>query len=82
MNASPSSQAANNMTNYHAYLIRLWREDEGSPWRGELVSPHTGEQLLFATVEQVLAYLTARLQNSAAGEEQDYMLFEQRTEHD
>jgi hypothetical protein len=64
------------MTNYHAYLIRLWREDKQAPWRGELVSPHTGEQRLFATIDQLLIFLTAQVENDAAAEQQE------KTEHE
>ena len=49
------------MTNYHAYLIRLWRDDEQQPWRAELVSPHSGEARHFATPEQAYAYLQQQL---------------------
>jgi hypothetical protein len=59
------------MSNYHAYLIRLWREDELAAWRGELVSPHTGEQRLFATVEQLLTFLSDQVANEATAEQDD-----------
>lgn len=64
------------MTNYHAYLIRLWREDEAAPWRGELVSPGTGEQQLFATADQLFAFLADQVQTSAAAVQQE------NTEHE
>lgn len=51
----------NPMSNYHAYLIRLWRDDEQQPWRAELVSPHSGEARHFATPEQAYAYLQQQL---------------------
>ncbi|GIK56653.1 MAG: hypothetical protein BroJett015_23160 [Chloroflexota bacterium] len=51
----------NPMTNYHAYLIRLWRDDEQQPWRAELVSPRSGEARHFATPEQAYAYLQQQL---------------------
>ena len=50
------------MPNYHAYLIRLWREDEQQPWRAELVSPQSGEARRFATPEQAYAYLQQKLE--------------------
>jgi hypothetical protein len=50
------------MTNYHAYLIRLWRDDEQQPWRAELVSPQSGEARRFATPEQAYAYLQQELE--------------------
>ena len=42
---------------YHAYLLRLWREGAQKPWRAELVSPHTGDHHHFARREQLLAFL-------------------------
>ena len=42
---------------YHAYLLRLWREGAQKPWRAELVSPHTGDHHHFARQEQLLAFL-------------------------
>ncbi len=45
--------------NYHAYLLRLWREDERTPWRAELVSPHTGDKQLFADDAELFHFLAA-----------------------
>ena len=42
--------------NYHAYLLRVWRENDHEPWRVTLENPHTGERLAFAGVERLLAY--------------------------
>ncbi len=47
--------------NYHAYLLRLWRESEHDPWRATLEDPHTGERLGFANLDRLLAYLNQRL---------------------
>ena len=43
---------------YHAYLLRLWREGAQKPWRAELVSPHTGDKRHFADHAQLLEFLT------------------------
>lgn len=53
---------------YHAYLLRLWREGAQKPWRAELVSPHTGERHHFAQREQLLAFLTELTAATAAQE--------------
>lgn len=45
------------MSNYHAYLIRLWRENEQSPWRADLISSQTGKQLTFASLALAHAHL-------------------------
>lgn len=49
------------MTNYHAYLIRIWRDNEQLPWRATLIMPQTGEQFSFATLEQAMAFLADRV---------------------
>ena len=51
------------MTNYHAYLIRLWRDDQQQPWRAELVSPHTGETLGFATPEHLFSFVRQQIES-------------------
>lgn len=51
------------MTNYHAYLIRFWREDARFPWRAELESPHTGEQRRFASPEQLFAFVQQQMKD-------------------
>jgi hypothetical protein len=45
------------MNDYHAYLLRLWREEESLPWRAELVSPQTGEKRHFASSGQLFEFL-------------------------
>lgn len=42
---------------YHAYLLRLWREGAQKPWRAELVSPHTGDKRHFANHAQLIEFL-------------------------
>jgi hypothetical protein len=49
------------MSDYHAYLIRLWRDDKQQPWRAELVSPHTGEAQRFASSEQLFTYVQQQM---------------------
>lgn len=50
------------MTDYHAYLIRLWRDDEQQPWRAELVSPQSGETRRFASPEQLFSYVQEQIE--------------------
>lgn len=42
---------------YHAYLLRLWREGAQKPWRAELVSPHTGDKHHFADQGKLIEFL-------------------------
>jgi hypothetical protein len=46
--------------NYQAYLLRLWREDEASPWRASLQDARVGQLLSFASVAQLIAYIEQR----------------------
>ncbi|MFZ2359662.1 MAG: hypothetical protein WA040_10000 [Anaerolineae bacterium] len=55
------------MSDYHAYLIRLWRDETQQPWRAELVSPHTGEARRFATPEQAFSYVQEQIAETTAG---------------
>jgi hypothetical protein len=48
------------LQHYHAYLLRLWREEEGMPWRATLQNPHTGEQEGFASVEQLIHFIRSK----------------------
>ncbi|MEP7355724.1 MAG: hypothetical protein ABI847_00630 [Anaerolineales bacterium] len=54
----PSSESA---ANYHAYLIRLWRDGRQAPWRASVTHAATGEVQRFAAPELAWAYLQAKL---------------------
>ena len=47
---------------YQTYLLRLWRVPRQGKWQwcASLESRHTGEHHSFATVEQLLAFLSER----------------------
>lgn len=45
------------LSNYQAYMLRLWHEGDDLPWRASLQNPHTGEQQHFAALTQLFAYL-------------------------
>jgi len=42
---------------YLAYLLRLWRDGDGAPWRGSLENTSTGEAKPFAEIRRLTAYL-------------------------
>jgi hypothetical protein len=46
--------------NYHAYLLRLWRDDENAPWRASLQEAHAGQLVSFASVAQLVAFIEQR----------------------
>lgn len=45
---------------YTAYLVRLWQENEQSPWRASAQSAVTGEKVYFADLESLFAFLQAQ----------------------
>lgn len=53
------------MSNYHAFLIRLWRETDGQPWHAELQFPATNERHNFATPELLYNFLNELMVNTA-----------------
>ncbi|MCB8923878.1 MAG: hypothetical protein H6662_20050 [Ardenticatenaceae bacterium] len=50
----------NQTTNYHAYLLRLWRE-EGGDWRVSLQSTRTGERFGFADLQTAVQFIAQTL---------------------
>jgi len=42
---------------YHAGLLRLWREGAGGAWRASLQDAESGQRLGFADLERLFAYL-------------------------
>lgn len=42
---------------YHAYLLRLWRDDDRTPWRATLEDAQTAERHAFADPEQLWLYI-------------------------
>lgn len=50
-----------NRSDYHAYLLRLWREGTQAPWRASLQSTATEQMYHFATLEALFAFLDRRL---------------------
>jgi hypothetical protein len=47
---------------YHAYLLRIWREEPAAPWRATLENAHTGERCNFATIELLFLFLDQQTQ--------------------
>ena len=42
---------------YHAGLLRLWRDGPGGPWRASLQDAESGERIGFADLAHLFAYL-------------------------
>jgi hypothetical protein len=53
------------MSRYHAYLLRIWRDEEGhnagrgdpGPWRFSLEDPASGDRRGFRSLAEVTAFL-------------------------
>lgn len=60
MSTAPGEPAGLSL-NYQAYLFRLWRESEQSPWRASLTHVASGECRRFADPAAAWAYLQTRL---------------------
>jgi hypothetical protein len=50
---------------YRSYLLRLWREAPGGPWRCQVQCVGTGQERRFAGLAEMFAFLVA----DAAGAE-------------
>lgn len=50
---------------YLAFLIRLWKDRAGSPWRASIENPHTGERASFAELPLLFEYLQDRTSGSS-----------------
>lgn len=49
--------ATNNTRGYHAFLLRVWRDDELSPWRIQIENPHTDEVIGFSSIAKLKFFL-------------------------
>lgn len=47
---------------YHAYLLRVWRDSEHTPWRASVTHVGTGAVHRFASPARAWAYIAARLE--------------------
>jgi hypothetical protein len=47
---------------YQTYLLHLWRAKSHGKWqwRASIETPHTGERHVFASLEQLFAYLSGK----------------------
>lgn len=46
-----------NSFEYHSFLLRLWRDDQSSPWRISLQNTSTGERKGFTSLDEAAAAL-------------------------
>ena len=61
--------------NYHAYLLRLWRDGELAPWRASLEAPGHTEVHTFRDLQALFAYLSEQTNvasfQRAGGDDED-----------
>jgi len=55
------------LTNYTAYLVRLWQDSQQGPWRASAQSVQTGERVLFASLAELFAFLQGQTLDGPAG---------------
>lgn len=56
----PSPQTHNSepqLRRYHSFLLRIWREDESTPWRIQIENPHTEEVIGFPSLSKLKIFL-------------------------
>jgi hypothetical protein len=44
-------------TDYMAFMLRMWRDGEGSPWRASLENTATGESKAFAEIQMLTGFI-------------------------
>ncbi len=42
---------------YISFLLRLWKDDDETPWRARLEEPHSGEHHTFAALVHLVRFL-------------------------
>jgi len=59
--SDPSGAPPEPPSRYQAYLLRLWREGPGAPWRASLEPPGGEAAFRFGTVGALFAFLRDQL---------------------
>jgi hypothetical protein len=52
---------------YRSYLLRLWREAPGSPWRCQVSCVGTGREHRFATLAELFEFLVGDAADGSEG---------------
>jgi len=48
------------VSEYHSFLVRLWREHANAPWRASVQSVQTGTVIHFSDLTRLFAFLQAQ----------------------
>ena len=59
--SEPSGATPPPSSRYQAYLLRLWRDGPGTPWRGSLEVPSGAAPVRFGTVAALFVFLRDQL---------------------
>ncbi|MFZ0546948.1 MAG: hypothetical protein WAM60_15985 [Candidatus Promineifilaceae bacterium] len=59
--------------NYHAYLLRLWRENEDSSWRVVLQDARTGQKISFTELDKLTAFLEDKIEGRLVDFKSDHL---------
>lgn len=52
-----SGSTVEQRANYHAFLVRMWRDDSNAPWRFSVQDSAKDERVGFADLDGLFAYL-------------------------
>lgn len=52
-----------NSENYHALMVRMWRNQDGEAWRASVHDPHTNETHHFPTMFHLYLFLNSKAIN-------------------
>ncbi len=56
------SRFGSHQPEYHAFLLRIWRDNDRQGWHASLQSTATGQRFHFGTLDELFAFLDARLE--------------------
>ena len=61
-------QGAKGERDYLSYLLRIWRAGSGerARWRASLQDPYTGQRIIFACLNDALAFLNQKMMEGDA----------------
>lgn len=58
---SAQTSGGSSTRRYHAFLLRLWQEEEGAPWRIQMEHPQTHDVVGFHSLERLMQFLNETL---------------------
>jgi len=68
-------------SNYLAYLLRLWRDNETAPWRATVEDARTGKSRSFANLKVLVAFLEKRTGVVLLPDEDEETILQKQSPH-